>query len=208
MIASIIQAVALFAVTNIDDIIVLALFFARGAKQRNTTRTILLGQYLGFFGILVIAAVASYGAVTLLPAEAIPYFGLIPLALGIKAAWDSIRGEDDDDTGEGKSITLPTVAAVTFANGGDNIGVYVPVFVSNSLPVVIVHCVSGHRPGAARALHRDPTGNRRMARAFGPVPVPTCAHRARCGDSRQGARVRHMTELALEPGRIVASGAR
>ena len=141
MIASIIQAVALFAVTNIDDIIVLALFFARGAKQRNTTRTILLGQYLGFFGILVIAAVASYGAVTLLPAEAIPYFGLIPLALGIKAAWDSIRGEDDDDTGEGKSITLPTVAAVTFANGGDNIGVYVPVFVSNSLPVVIVSCV-------------------------------------------------------------------
>lgn len=140
MIASIIQAVALFAVTNIDDIIVLALFFARGAKHRGTTRTILLGQYLGFLGILIIAAVASYGAVTLLPAEAIPYFGLIPLALGIKAGWDSIRGNDDDETGEGKGVTLPTVAAVTFANGGDNIGVYVPVFVSNTLPVVVVYC--------------------------------------------------------------------
>lgn len=141
MIASIIQAVALFAVTNIDDIIVLALFFARGAKHRGTTRTILLGQYLGFLGILIIAAVASYGAVTLLPAEAIPYFGLIPLALGIKAGWDSIRGNDDDETGEGKGVTLLTVAAVTFANGGDNIGVYVPVFVSNTLPVVAVYCV-------------------------------------------------------------------
>lgn len=141
MIASIIQAVALFAVTNIDDIIVLALFFARGAKHRGTTRTILLGQYLGFIGILIIAAVASYGAVTLLPTEAIPYFGLIPLALGIKAGWDSIRGGDDDETGEGKGVTLPTVAAVTFANGGDNIGVYVPVFVSNTLPAVVVYCM-------------------------------------------------------------------
>ncbi len=39
--------------TNIDDIIVLSLFFARGAGQRGTTRKIVVGQYLGFGGILV-----------------------------------------------------------------------------------------------------------------------------------------------------------
>ena len=44
---SILQAVGLFLVTNIDDIIVLSLFFARGAGQRGTTTRILLGQYLG-----------------------------------------------------------------------------------------------------------------------------------------------------------------
>ena len=140
MITSIAQAVALFAATNIDDIVVLSLFFARGAKRPHITRTILLGQYLGFFGILTVAAITSYGAVTLLPAGAIPYFGLIPLALGIKAGWDTIRGVDEDEDGAGRSLALPTVAAVTFANGGDNIGVYVPVFVSNSPQVVAVYC--------------------------------------------------------------------
>lgn len=33
MITSIVQAVALFAATNIDDIVVLSLFFVRGAKR-------------------------------------------------------------------------------------------------------------------------------------------------------------------------------
>lgn len=77
---------------------------------------------------------------TLLPAGAIPYFGLIPLALGIKAGWDTIRGIGEDEDGAGRSLALPTVAAVTFANGGDNIGVYAPVFVSNSPQVVAVYC--------------------------------------------------------------------
>src|SRR3954453_4669067 len=47
-------AVGLFAVTNIDDILVLALFFAQGAGQKATTRNIAAGQYLGFIAILVV----------------------------------------------------------------------------------------------------------------------------------------------------------
>ncbi len=34
-----------------------------------------------------------------------------------------------------------TVAAVTFANGGDNIGVYVPVFLNVSTATVVIFCV-------------------------------------------------------------------
>ena len=37
MIGPALQAIGLFLVTNIDDIIVLSLFFARGAGQRGTT---------------------------------------------------------------------------------------------------------------------------------------------------------------------------
>ena len=59
---SILQAVGLFLVTNIDDIIVLSLFFARGAGQRGTTTRILLGQYLGFAGILGAAVLVALGA--------------------------------------------------------------------------------------------------------------------------------------------------
>lgn len=129
----ILQAIGLFIATNIDDIIVLSLFFARGAGRSGTTAKIIAGQYLGFGAILATAVIVALGARSFLPESFIPYFGLIPLALGLRAAWQSWRGHDDDDDDEqatGKPISVMTVAAVTFANGGDNIGVYVPIFVT------------------------------------------------------------------------------
>src|SRR5699024_11274846 len=47
----------------------------------------------------------------------------------------------DDAQLEGKRVSVWTVAAVTFANGGDNIGVYVPVFVSVSWTAVLAYCI-------------------------------------------------------------------
>lgn len=142
--SSILQAIGLFLVTNIDDIIVLSLFFARGADQRGTTARILVGQYLGFVAILGAAVLVSLGAGAFLPPEVIPYFGLIPLGLGLWAAWQAWRGGDDDDDEakiEGKKVAAWTVAGVTFANGGDNIGVYVPVFLSVGPGAVVAYCV-------------------------------------------------------------------
>lgn len=144
ILSSILQAIGLFIATNIDDIIVLSLFFARGAGQRGTTTRILAGQYLGFAGILGAAVLVSLGAGAFLPPELIPYFGLIPLGLGLWAAWQAWRGDDDDDDEakiEGKNVAVWTVAGVTFANGGDNIGVYVPVFLSVGPAAVVAYCV-------------------------------------------------------------------
>nr|WP_221243438.1 cadmium resistance transporter [Micrococcus sp. TA1] len=144
ILSSILQAIGLFLVTNIDDIIVLSLFFGRGAGQRGTTARILVGQYLGFVGILGAAVLVSLGAEAFLPPEVIPYFGLIPLGLGLWAAWQGWRGDDDDDDEakiEGKNVAAWTVAGVTFANGGDNIGVYVPVFLSVGPGAVVAYCV-------------------------------------------------------------------
>ncbi|GEO97502.1 cadmium resistance transporter family protein [Kocuria rosea] len=144
ILSSILQAIGLFIATNIDDIIVLSLFFARGAGQRGTTTRIILGQYLGFAGILGAAVLVSLGAGAFLPPEVIPYFGLVPLALGLWAAWQAWRGDDDDDDEakiEGKNVAVWTVAGVTFANGGDNIGVYVPVFLSVGPAAVVAYCI-------------------------------------------------------------------
>lgn len=124
------QAVGLFLVTNIDDIIVLSLFFARGTGAPGTTAKIIAGQYLGFGAILIASVLVALGANAFLPEDAIAYFGLIPLLLGLYAAWRAWRGRDDDDDDPGKAVAVWTVAAVTFANGGDNIGVYVPVFLT------------------------------------------------------------------------------
>lgn len=144
ILSAVLQAIGLFIATNIDDIIVLSLFFARGAGQRGTTTRILVGQYLGFAGILGAAVLVSLGAGKFLPPEVIPYFGLIPLGLGLWAAWQAWRGDDDDDDEakiEGKNVAVWTVAAVTFANGGDNIGVYVPVFLSVGPAAVVAYCI-------------------------------------------------------------------
>ena len=144
ILTSVLQAIGLFAATNIDDIIVLSLFFARGAGQRGTTARILAGQYLGFAGILVAAILVTTGAGAFLPPAAIPYFGLIPLGLGLWAAWEAWRGDgDDDDEAKvaGKKVGVGTVAGVTFANGGDNIGVYTPVFLSVEPLAVVAYCV-------------------------------------------------------------------
>lgn len=141
--AFILQAIGLFIATNIDDIIVLSLFFARGAGRSDTTLKILVGQYLGFGAILVASVVVALGARTFLPENVIPYFGLIPLALGLYAGWQVWRGDDDDDDDEegvaGKPLSATMVAAVTFANGGDNIGVYVPVFVTVGTAGIIAY---------------------------------------------------------------------
>ena len=144
ILTSVLQAIGLFAATNIDDIIVLSLFFARGAGRRGTTARILAGQYLGFAGILVAAILVTTGAGAFLPPAAIPYFGLIPLGLGLWAAWQAWRGDgDDDDEAKvaGKKVGVGTVAGVTFANGGDNIGVYTPVFLSVEPLAVVAYCV-------------------------------------------------------------------
>lgn len=168
------QAAGLFAVTNIDDILILALFFAQGAGHRGSTRRIVLGQYLGFAAILTVAVAAAFGA-TFLPESAIPYLGLLPLALGLKAAcqtWKDRRdgGEDEGEAQAKEGGPSPLeVAAVTFANGGDNIGVYVPVFATAGiggmsayavvfLVLVAVWCFAGRffatRPVIAKALAR------------------------------------------------------
>ncbi|MDT7664494.1 MAG: hypothetical protein QOD04_4050, partial [Pseudonocardiales bacterium] len=139
--------------------------------------------YLGFAAILVASLAGALGA-GLLPRPAIAYLGLLPLLLGIRAAWgvwrdrhgtgpDAGTGPDPDagtDAGTGTAdASVLTVAAVTFANGGDNIGVYVPVFATAGpaglvgysavfLVLVGVWCGVGRflatRPPVARTLAR------------------------------------------------------
>ncbi|MCE3551683.1 cadmium resistance transporter [Pseudonocardia sp. RS11V-5] len=135
----------MFAVTNIDDILVLALFFGQAAGRRSAEIRVAAGQYLGFLAILAASVVGALGA-GLLPDSVIPYLGLLPLLLGIRAAWQVWRHHDDADedargTDSSAGPSILAVAAVTFANGGDNIGVYVPVFTTSGIGGMVVHCL-------------------------------------------------------------------
>ena len=77
------QAVVMFAVTNIDDIVLLSLFFGRARGDRAAERQVVVGQYLGFGGILVVSVLAAVG-LSFLPESVLAYLGLIPLAIGVK----------------------------------------------------------------------------------------------------------------------------
>jgi cadmium resistance protein CadD (predicted permease) len=164
------RAAGMFAVTNIDDLLVLAVFFGRAAGRRSAAWGVVAGQYLGFLGIVAASVLGALGA-GLLPEAVIPYLGLLPIALGVRAGWTAWRdGRKVDQQEPGGDVPgLLAVAAVTFANGGDNIGVYVPVFtvagiggmagyVIVFLVGVAVWCAAGcflaTRPPVARALSR------------------------------------------------------
>jgi cadmium resistance protein CadD (predicted permease) len=168
------EAAGLFAVTNVDDILVLALLFGRSAGQHGAARRITAGQYLGFTALLAVAVAAAYGA-TFLPGSAIAYLGLLPLALGLRAAWqawqDHRHGDDGEHNPENRKDgpTALQVAMVTFGNGGDNIGVYLPVFARAGAAGITVYvivflilvgawCAAGRylatRPAVARVISR------------------------------------------------------
>ncbi|GEL16322.1 cadmium transporter [Pseudonocardia asaccharolytica DSM 44247 = NBRC 16224] len=171
--ATIPQAAGLFAVTNIDDIVLLSLFFGRAGRARGGALRIAIGQYLGFGGILAVAVAVALG-VRLLPEAVVPYFGVLPLLLGLRAAWTvwrerGDRGDEGVGAGTAGEPGALAVAAVTVANGGDNIAVYVPVFATVGpadltvylvvfLILVAVWCLAGRylatRPLVARALAR------------------------------------------------------
>lgn len=113
---------AAFIGTNIDDSLILMLLFAQ-ASGRAEKRRIVAGQYLGL-GLLT--AVSLLGAVGLgqVPGQYLRLLGLVPIALGIRA-W--LRRKEEE-TAEAKGTGVLPVAALTIANGGDNIGVYIPLF--------------------------------------------------------------------------------
>ncbi len=135
-----------FTATNMDDILMLLLFFSQvNAVFRN--RHIVAGQYLGF-GALVIASLPGFFGSLVFPRPWIGMLGIIPIAIGISR----LLNREEDDTDETVTIERPqgsvvsnllspqtySVAAITFANGGDNIGIYVPLFASNTLEELLV----------------------------------------------------------------------
>ncbi len=126
-----------FTATNLDDILILMLFFSQ-VNSLFRKRHIIAGQYLGF-AALVLASLPSFFSSLLLPRPCVGLLGLVPIAIGISRL---VNSNDEEDSNSEETQTQPTwfnsfispqaysVAAVTFANGGDNIGIYMPLFAS------------------------------------------------------------------------------
>ena len=121
-------AIALFASTNVDDLFVLLGFFS---DPKFRARDIIVGQYAGIatlFGLSVAASLISL----VIPRAYIGLVGIVPIVVGAKRFIELFRETDgkEESLGPRRKVGVygrtATVALVTIANGGDNIGIYTP----------------------------------------------------------------------------------
>jgi cadmium resistance protein CadD (predicted permease) len=121
-----VAAVVAFAATTIDDlIIVTALFTAGRTTGRPSPTSIIAGQYSGF-GVIIVVSLAAAAGLRVIPDRWVGLLGFVPVAYGIWGLWRLWRS--DENSRPTLASTITGIAAVTFANGADNIGVFTPLF--------------------------------------------------------------------------------
>src|SRR5918995_18670 len=122
--------VAAFIATNIDDLFVLMMFFS---SLTFPVRQVVLGQFIGIGLLVAISALGSLISLVV-PTYIIGLMGIIPIIIGVKNLVETRKKDKPplrqmvQDRKNRSYLSFLSVAAVTFSNGGDNIGVYVPLF--------------------------------------------------------------------------------
>ena len=169
-------AITVFVLTNIDDLLLLAAFFADG---RLRPEAIVAGQLVGIGALVAVSWIAALTALVIPPAW-IALLGLAPLALGIRLLWKPVGGSSADDAprdliSDRPPSQLVSVAAVTIANGGDNLGVYIPLFAADlrliPLYVAIFGALTLALCGVGRLVVDAPIVGSRIRR-YGRVVLP------------------------------------
>jgi cadmium resistance protein CadD (predicted permease) len=86
-------------------------------------------------GIIALIGISVVGSLigNFIDSKYVGLLGLFPIYLGLRQLLSLIKGENKDEELEkeekkNSKIGMLNVATVTFANGGDNIGTYVPLF--------------------------------------------------------------------------------
>jgi cadmium resistance protein CadD (predicted permease) len=123
--------VAAFAATNIDDIFVLLMFFSF-SSMTFPVKQVVLGQYIGIGLLVAISALGSFISLAV-PTYIIALLGIVPIVIGVKklVVFRKKNKPNSKQAVQNKkknNLVFVAVAAVTFSNGGDNIGVYTPLF--------------------------------------------------------------------------------
>lgn len=141
--------IAVATATTFDDNIYLTLFFGK-VNRFFRPQHIVVGEYIGFTVLVGLSLVGFLGGL-IIPPMWIGLLGILPMLIGISHL---INRENEDDVQEvsphhninkklsrGRRQSLWSilqdpqtyrVSAVTIANGGNNIGIYIPLFASSS----------------------------------------------------------------------------
>lgn len=131
MFTTIFTAIATYVATSIDYLIILVIFFSR-EKGKNQIKSVVLGQYLGTGTLVIFSLLIAFGFSFIPRSWIIGLLGLIPIALGLKVLFKDEEEEENEvmeSAHKFRSLVL-SLTALTIASGGDNIGIYVPLFSS------------------------------------------------------------------------------
>ena len=141
MIQNIVTSIILYSGTAVDLLIILMLFFAK-RKSRKDIINIYLGQFLGSVSLIFLSLLFAFVLNYIPSKEILGLLGLIPIFLGLKVL---LLGDSDgeaiakDGLRKDNKNLIFLVAMITFAScGADNIGVFVPYFITLNLANLIV----------------------------------------------------------------------
>ncbi|MBN3882626.1 MAG: cadmium resistance transporter [Nostoc sp.] len=176
LISTLIIGISVAFATTFDDNLYLTAFFGK-VNRSFRPKHIVLGEFLGFTA-LVCASLPGFFGGMIIPSTWIGLLGLLPIAIGIS---NFISREEQEETVQAVSVDLTPVksgrqkksllatirdpqtyrvSAVTIANGGNNIGIYVPLFASSNLPSLgVILCVCYFTVGAWCLLSYNLTRN-------------------------------------------------
>jgi cadmium resistance protein CadD (predicted permease) len=128
MITLVSLSLVLFVATHVDDLFLLLSLYA---ERRTAKVAIVLGQYLGVIALLAAGLLCSRIAVVI-PAGYLRWLGLIPILLGLQKLVAMFRHSEEtteiSPTQPLRHSQILGVSALTIASGGDNLGVYLPLF--------------------------------------------------------------------------------
>lgn len=114
-----------FLASNIDDTFVLMFLFS---THNILARDITIGQFLGIT-LLVVASASAALLILVVPLFVIGLMGLIPIGIGIKRLIERQHFAKTNKPNEKlEYLSFLSVAGITVANGGDDIGVFTPLF--------------------------------------------------------------------------------
>jgi cadmium resistance protein CadD (predicted permease) len=142
----ILTVIALFAGTNVDDMVIITLLSAsaRAGKPPKYWQ-IWAGQYVGF-AVLIGGALLLGRGLALAPERFLWILAVLPFGIGAYGLFKVIRaritGEDDDDDNISATAGMYGVAAITIIDGGDDIAAYTPFYATiHTSEIVVSICV-------------------------------------------------------------------
>ncbi|PHM06644.1 cadmium resistance transporter [Nostoc sp. 'Peltigera malacea cyanobiont' DB3992] len=188
LIATIKIGLATAVATTFDDNIYLTAFFSE-VNRTFRPQHVVVGEIIGFTALVTVSFLGFFLGLAI-PSTWTGLLGILPILIGL----NNLFNLNKDDSAEDKSANLKRnskfkgfdsrkrslwdvirdrqtyrVSAVTISNGGNNLGIYIPLFASNSiqnLAVIVPVCyfivccwlfmsyTLTHQPGIALVLSR------------------------------------------------------
>ncbi|MEH2206206.1 MAG: cadmium resistance transporter [Nostoc sp.] len=188
LIATIKIGLATAVATTFDDNIYLTAFFSE-VNRTFRPQHVVVGEIIGFTALVTVSCLGFLLGLAI-PSTWTGLLGILPILIGL----NNLFNLNKDDSAEDKSANLKInskfkgfdsrkrslwdvirdrqtyrVSAVTISNGGNNLGIYIPLFASNSiqnLAVIVPICyfivccwlfmsyTLTHQPGIALVLSR------------------------------------------------------